>query len=200
VCELSYGLENMRFITIPLAALLFGQPSIRAIAPPVDVPQTPRSEQPPDALVPKGEKILVVIALIRPAIVPRPTPDAVPSYFGIVGVDDQGRPLDGSHRYRVHFSKAALPAADGRWSLTALENDPFRSDAAETGMLGHRDVLHYNRDRSLDVYLQPVPPSVRRGNWLRAPAGPFNLVAHVRWRSATGAKSDWKLPSVKRLD
>jgi hypothetical protein len=192
----------MDFVTIPLAALLIGQSSIRALAPVVHSSEIARSEPPPVPALQHGGTPLVLIALIRVGPLPPPKPDPGPSYLGLVGIDAGGRPLDGMHRYLLHFTKDDLPPAGTLWSLTALENDPFRSSTlAEGGMLGRRDDLHYNSDSSLDVYLQREPPAAaRHRNWLRAPSGPFNILAHVRWQSATSAKNGWQLPSVKRLD
>ena len=179
----------MGLIGLSLAALLAIQPSIAALAPPgpqaVPVPQHPR-------------RLFIVIS-VRPAA-PQPPPD--PSYFGVVGVDDAGRPLEGGHRYRVHFERDRVPPKTAVWSLFALESDPFRAGPpVEGGMLGHRDRLHFNDDDSLDVYLQRAQPAAAQPrNWLRTPAGRFNLVAHVRFPGATEPSAEWKIPTVERLD
>jgi hypothetical protein len=67
-----------------------------------------------------------------------------------VGVDTDGRPLDGAHRYLLHFAKDELPPARTRWSLTALETDPFRDGPlGDDGILGRERDLHYNADTLL---------------------------------------------------
>jgi hypothetical protein len=180
----------MSLIGISLAALLAIQPAIR------DSPQAPA---PPPVSGPEAPRKLLILISVR-AVVPEPQTD--PSYFGVVGVDDAGRPLEGAHRYRVHLERDDVPPKDALWSLLALETDPFSPGAhAQGGMLGHRDQLRYNDDRSLDVYLQRKPSLSMRGrNWLRTPAGRFNLVANVRWPGATEPSAEWKLPCVERLD
>jgi Protein of unknown function (DUF1214) len=189
----------MTRIAIALAALLVGPSAVRAS--PVGIPETQWRE---GAAYPisqvSGKNLVVVIAVAR-----RPPPaqtDSGPSYVGLLGVDSDGRPLDGAHRYLLHFTKDELPPVRARWSLTALETDPFRDGSrGSDGMLGQERDLHYNPDHSLDIYLQHEPPGPgRRANWLRIPSAPFNLVAHVRWPSPTVVERDWSVPSVKRLD
>jgi Protein of unknown function (DUF1214) len=181
----------MTLIAISLAALLSRWPSIGVLGSNYRPSEIPRS----DRLI-EPKPVVVIIAVLRP---PPPEPDSDPSHVELVGVDNQGRPLDGAHRYVVHFAKDALPPPDTRWSLTALENDPFGGGAG--GMLGRGDPLHYNADRSLDVYLQREPPSRgRRANWLRSPAGRFNLVAHLRCPVGGGTHTEWTVPGVKRSD
>jgi len=181
----------MGLIGISLAAFLAIQPSIAVLAPP----------GPPSVPVPQNPRKLFIVISVRPGV-PQPQPPPDPSYFGVVGVDDAGRPLEGGHRYRVHFERDGVPPKSALWSLFALESDPFRpGPPAKGGMLGHRDRLHFNDDDSLDVYLQRTQPAgTPPRNWLRTPAGRFNLVAHVRFPGATEPSSEWKIPTVERLD
>jgi hypothetical protein len=188
----------MTRIAIALAALLLGAPEIVAL--PASGPEIPRSEGGPYAIRQAGPKnLLIIISVVRR--LPPQEPDSDPGYLGLLGVDSDGRPLDGKHRYLLHFAKDALPPATARWSLIALETDPFRDGSlGSDGMLGQGD-LRYNPDHSLDIYLQHERPGHgRRVNWLRIPSAPFNLVAHVRWPKQTVGESEWRVPSAKRLD
>jgi Protein of unknown function (DUF1214) len=188
----------MTRILIVLAALLLGPPEIVALS--AGVPEIPRGEGDPYPIPQAGPRNrFIIISVVR--WLPPQRPDSDPSYVGLLGVDSDGRPLDGRHRYLLHFAKDALPPVTARWSLTALETDPFRNGSlGSDGMLGQGD-LRYNRDHSLDIYLQHEPPGHRRRvNWLRIPSAPFNLVAHVRWRKPTVGESEWRVPSVERLD
>lgn len=179
----------MTLITISLAAMLSRATSIGALSHP-SLPEIPQSDR---FVAPRP--VVVMVTVLRP---PPPKPDSDPSYVGLVGVDSEGLPLDGAHRYVVHFRKDALPRAGARWSLTALETDPFRDSG---GIIGRGDRLRYNADRSLDVYLQHgPPPGAQRANWLRAPEGAFNLVAHVRSSARHGTRSAWTAPTVNRID
>jgi hypothetical protein len=145
--------DEMILIAIPLAVLLGGPQSIRAIPEPASAPEIPQSERAPQATPqPRAKSLVVVITVVRPSVPPRIDPD--PSYLGIVGVDTDGQPLDGARRYLLHFAKEELPPDRTRWSLTALETDPFRAGLqGGDGTLGQGGNLHYNADHSLDVYL-----------------------------------------------
>lgn len=67
-------------------------------------------------------------------------------------------------------------------------------------MVGRGTKLHFNPDGSLDLHLQQTQPEAPRVNWVRTSAGAFNVLAHLRWRGAPSPRSDWKLPTVQRLD
>ncbi len=188
----------MTRIAIALAVLLVGPPAVLAVR--ASVAEIPRGKEVYHSIPQAGAKTLVVIISVVRQSPPQRT-DSDPSYLGLLGVDSDGRPLDGRHRYLLHFAKDALPPVTARWSLTALETDPFRDGSlGSDGMLGQGN-LRYNPDHSLDIYLQHEPPEHgRRANWLRIPSAPFNLIAHVRWWKPTVGESEWRVPSVKRLD
>jgi hypothetical protein len=188
----------MTFSAIPLAALLFAEPAIRALPPPVERPPAAAEAHPGGGLAPRKLYLLIAVIPARPA--PRVEED--PSYVGVLGVDADGRRLEGGHRYAIHFEKDEVPPSDSIWSLSALANDPFRPGAErEEGMVGKGDPLRYNADGSLDIRLDNGPPPASGPvNWLRTPAGPFNVVAHVRWPNRRTADDDWRMPSVRRLD
>jgi hypothetical protein len=156
-------------IAIPLLALLGGLLSVRAIPEQASAPEIPQDEGTPHATPRVGGKSFVVVTVLLRFVSPQINPD--PSYLGSAGVDTDGRPLDGAHRYFLHFAKDELPPAGTRWSLTALETDPFRAGLGDgDGTLGQRGDLLYNPDRSLDIYLQREPPGLgRQANWLRTP-------------------------------
>jgi hypothetical protein len=186
----------MGWFAISLAALLSVHPSIRAMAPSGDIAKLP---DPPFGSAPHAPRKLFVVISVRPVV---PEPQRDPSYFGVIGVDGAGRPLDGKHRYRLHFERDGMPPRTAAWSLIALENDPFRpGPQAQGGILGHADRLQLNEDQSLDICLQrKPPPGAGVCNWLRTPPGRFNLVAHVRWPGAAEPDGDWKVPSIERRD
>src|SRR5207249_4370487 len=128
----------MTRIAIALASLLLAPPAVCAAV--VGVPEIPWSEGAPHAIpLVRGKSLLVVIAVVRQ---PPPQTSSEPSYLGLLGVDSDGRPLDGAHRYLLHFAKDALPPAGARWSLTALGTDPFRTGSrGSDGMLGQGEGL-----------------------------------------------------------
>ena len=185
----------MFVFAVGLAALLLGPAPFSAIRPAVSVPSAGAEHPSPDS--PRERRRFYVFVAVQPVSLVK-EPEA--SYFGVVGVDRDGRALDGRHRYVLHFARTELPPSDALWSLTALENDPFRDPPKADGMVGRGAKLYFNPDGSFDLHLQRTRPEASGVNWVRTPAGAFNLVAHLRWPGAPSPPSDWKLPSVQRLN
>lgn len=118
-------------------------------------------------------------------------------------VDAQGQPLDGSQRYRLHFSVEQLPPVKAFWSLTAYDQDGFLiANPLNRYALGDRDPLTFNSDGSLDLYLQATEPAAAlRSNWLPSTAqGPFLLNMRLYWPKAAALQGSWQMPAVQRLD
>ncbi len=94
-----------------------------------------------------------------------------------LSVDSEGRPLDGTHKYVLHFQKGKLPPVDAFWSVTAYDPDGyFIPNALNRQALGDRDKLRFNTDGSLDLYIQADSPGKNReANWL--PVGAKGLHA-----------------------
>lgn len=93
-------------------------------------------------------------------------------YFSTYESGD-GKFLDGSKKYKLHFDKDELPPTlkNGFWSLTMYGPD-FQLVKNDIGRfsIGDRTLgLKFNQDGSLDVYIQNTPPEGRESNWLPAP-------------------------------
>jgi hypothetical protein len=185
----------MSLSAVSLAALLLGPAPLPAIGPAVAAPPVGNVQFRSELREPRRR--FYVFVTVRPVSLPK-QPDA--NYLGLVGVDHEGRALDGRHRYLVHFPPAELPPNDALWSLTALESDPFADPPKADGMIGCGAKLRFNADGSLDLYLQRTRPASVGVNWVRTPAGSFNVLAHLRWPGAPHVPSDWRLPRVQRLD
>lgn len=84
-----------------------------------------------------------------------------------------GKFLDGSRQYRLHFDKDELPPTleNGFWSLTMYGLDfQLVKNSIDRFSIGDRTPgLQYNADGSLDVYIQNTPPEGRESNWLPSP-------------------------------
>ena len=98
--------------------------------------------------------------------------------------DSTLHPLTGSSRYVAHFSAHDLPfPARAFWSLTMYDaNGFFVPNKAHVYLINNRTPLHYNRDGSLDVYIQPTEPRnpLQREAWLPSPAGKsFRLIMRL---------------------
>ena len=98
--------------------------------------------------------------------------------YPIAQTERAGHPLNGaSTRYVAHFPAGDLPVpVQAFWSLTMYEaNGFFVANPWERFTLGDRSNLQYEKDGSLNVYIQTAEPAgeAERDNWLPAPAGPF---------------------------
>lgn len=118
-------------------------------------------------------------------------------------VDRDGRALDGSQRYRLHFKAGALPPVNAFWSVTAYNaQDFFIDNPLQRYALGDRDALRFNADGSLDLLVQAAePPAEQVNNWLPVRAGePFLLNARLYWPKPAALNGSWTMPGIERLD
>ena len=116
-------------------------------------------------------------------------------------VDADGQPFSGANRYVIHFEKQELPPANAFWSLT-LYNDQqfFAANPLNRYAIGDRDRLKFNKDGSLDLYVQNASPGKdKEANWLPAPADTFNLMMRIYWPKPPVLDGTWVPPQVKRL-
>ncbi len=115
-------------------------------------------------------------------------------------VDAAGKPLNGANRYVLHFNKGQMPPSEAFWSLT-LYNDKqaFVANPLNRYAIGDRDRLRYNRNGSLDIYIQNARPAGKRvANWLPAPPDAFNLMMRVYWPRQAMLDGTWSAPPVHR--
>ncbi|MFK7979080.1 MAG: DUF1214 domain-containing protein, partial [Saprospiraceae bacterium] len=113
--------------------------------------------------------------------------------------DVNGDPLEASTDYQIHFDADELPPVNAFWSLTAYNADEFLvENELNRFAIGDRDDLIYNKDGSLDVYIQSNPPKAElMKNWLPIPkAGAFSLTLRLYWPKAKALAGDWKMPFV----
>ncbi|MEP7272668.1 MAG: DUF1254 domain-containing protein [Acidobacteriota bacterium] len=121
--------------------------------------------------------------------------------YGTADVDDEGKALNGSNRYVIHFEKNALPPVRAFWSVTLYGPDGFFvENSSKRYALGDRDKLVYNQNGSLDIYIQrDKPDGATEANWLPAPEGAFNLSMRLYWPKPEVSKGTWRPAAVKRV-
>ncbi len=95
-----------------------------------------------------------------------------------------GFPLNGvSTRYVAHFPAGDFPVpVQAFWSLTMYEaNGFFVANPLERYTLGDRSNLQYEKNGSLNVYIQTGSRrrEAEQDNWLPAPAGAFQLIMRL---------------------
>jgi len=114
--------------------------------------------------------------------------------------DSAGQPLDGSHKYRLHFEKGQTPPVRAFWSVTMYGEDGyFTANSINRFAIGDRDPLRFNQDGSLDLIIQhDAPDAEKQANWLPAPAGSFNLNLRMYWPRESVLKGQWIPPAVIR--
>lgn len=114
-------------------------------------------------------------------------------------VDGQGEDFDGSKKYQLHFSKDEIPKVHGFWSLTVYGPDSFLvSNPINRYSLGDRNKLTYNKDGSLDIYLQSTSPGKKfESNWLPIPPfGKFDVTARLYWPMPDMEDANYTLPPI----
>ncbi len=117
-------------------------------------------------------------------------------------VDADGKPYDGANKYVMHFAKGQTPPAKGFWSLTMYDAQYFFvPNPLNRYTLSPRNKLRYNKDGSLDLYIQNESPGKRKeSNWLPAPADKFILMLRIYWPKESLLDGTWQPPAVKRVD
>jgi hypothetical protein len=118
-------------------------------------------------------------------------------------VDAEGNPLDGSHRYTLHFAPGQTPPVNAFWSITMYNPESFFVD----NPIGRYAIsswmpLKQKKDGSIDIYLQhDAPGKDRDPNWLPAPSSGFNVTLRMYWpksESPSILDGTWKPPGVIR--
>lgn len=117
-------------------------------------------------------------------------------------VDGDGKPLDGDHRYVLHFSKGQTPPVHGFWSLTMYNAEHFlAANPLNRYKLNSRSRFRYNQDGSLNLYIQKDSPGQdKESNWLPVPADKFELMLRLYWPKEALLKGSWNPPAMKRLN
>jgi hypothetical protein len=95
--------------------------------------------------------------------------------------DAEGKPMNGSNKYVLHFNKDELPPVDAFWSVTMYDKDGFQvANPINRFAIGDRDGLMYNADGSLDIFIQGESPGEQKEiNWLPSPTGPLGVTMRL---------------------
>jgi len=107
--------------------------------------------------------------------------------------DKDGKPLDGTSNYTIHFEKDDLPPVDAFWSVTLYDPDGFQvANPLNRFALSSWMPFKYNDDGSLDLYIQSESPGKdKEANWLPAPKGPFNLTMRLYAPKSDALTGKW---------
>lgn len=116
--------------------------------------------------------------------------------------DKAGAPLTGANSYTLHFEKGELPPATAFWSVTLYDSDGFQvANPLNRFAVSSWNNLTYNADGSLTLYVQNDDPGeAKRGNWLPAPKGPFNLTMRLYAPAPSVLLGRWAPPPVEKVE
>jgi hypothetical protein len=113
-----------------------------------------------------------------------------------------GALIDGSHRYVIHFAAGHLPPARYFWSLT-MYNSAFyliRNPINRYSIGNRTPGLKYNRDGSLDIYIQSTAPAGHRSNWLPSPSsGRFQVTLRMYGPKPIALHNRYHYPSITQV-
>jgi hypothetical protein len=121
------------------------------------------------------------------------------AYYTPYVADADGKTLDGTKRYVIHFTKEQVPPVKFFWSMT-MYNLPQRllvANPINRYAIGSRTPgFKVNADGSADVYLQSASPGKdKKSNWLPTPdKGPYYMVLRMYGPKGTLADGTWKTP------
>lgn len=116
--------------------------------------------------------------------------------------DNQGRNLDGTHNYLIHFDKGQTPPVNAFWSITLYNNKSYLAENPinRYSISQNTEGLKYNADGSLDIYIQNASPGTEKEyNWLPSPLGQFNLVLREYNPQEPILKGEYQIPPVQNV-
>jgi hypothetical protein len=113
--------------------------------------------------------------------------------------DVEGKPLDGSNKYVLHFDKGETPPVNAFWSITLYDPEGFQvGNALNRFAVSSWMPFKTNADGSLDIYFQHESPGKDlEANWLPAPKGGFNLTMRLYGPKPEVLNGKWNPPPVK---
>ncbi len=117
--------------------------------------------------------------------------------------DADGKAMEGTNKYLMHFAKGELPPAGAFWSITMYDEEGFQvANKLNRFAIGDRDELKYNADGSLDIYIQNESPGAEKeSNWLPSPAkGTLGVTMRLYAPKAQVLDGRWAPPAVKKVD
>jgi hypothetical protein len=123
--------------------------------------------------------------------------------YPVADKDSEGNILEGNKKYVIHFDKDQLPPVNGFWSLTCYNPKEFLvENSINRYAVGDRNDLTFNKDGSLDIYIQnTAPESNKIPNWLPSPKeSSFNLTLRLYWPKEVVISRKWDIPAVKEYN
>jgi len=129
------------------------------------------------------------------------------AFYPVGLTDSNGKNLTGGVNYTIHFKPSQIPPVNpkGFWSIT-MYNSTQRlvSNPINRYWIGaDTPGIMYNKDGSLDVYIQPQSPGqAKQNNWLPSPTTnqPFDLILRLYWPQPQALNGTWSPPPIQRAN
>jgi hypothetical protein len=114
--------------------------------------------------------------------------------------DADGRPLDGTNKYMLHFPKGMTPPVGAFWSVTLYDPEGFQvPNSLNRFALSSWMPFKYDADGGLTLYFQNDSPGKdRETNWLPAPKGAFNLTMRLYAPHSDALTGKWNPPAITK--
>jgi hypothetical protein len=114
--------------------------------------------------------------------------------------DSDGKALDGSSKYVIHFDKGNTPPVRAFWSITLYDDQGFQvANSLDRFAVSSWMPFKTNGDGSLDLYFQHDSPGAdKEANWLPAPKGPFNLTMRLYAPATQALNGKWNPPAITK--
>jgi hypothetical protein len=129
------------------------------------------------------------------------------AFYPVAMTDSNGKNLTGGVNYTIHFKPSQIPPVNpkGFWSITMYNStqrlvpNPINRYWIGADTPG----IMYNKDGSLDVYVQPQSPGqAKQNNWLPSPTSnqPFNMILRLYWPQPQAFNGTWSPPPIQRAN
>lgn len=124
------------------------------------------------------------------------------AFYPLNVTDKNGNVPTGDKKYIIHFEKDKIPPVDAFWSVTIYDKDGFPIDnPLNRYAIGDRDDLQFNKDGSLDIYIQPTSPGKdKESNWLPSSGkGVISLVIRMYGPRQVAIDGKWLPPYLEEV-
>jgi hypothetical protein len=129
------------------------------------------------------------------------------AFYPVAEADSSGKILTGGTNYTIHFNPSQIPPVNplGFWSITMYNStqrlvpNPINRYWIGADTPG----ITYNKDGSLDIYVQPQSPGqAKQNNWLPSPTSnqPFNMILRLYWPEQQALIGTWSPPPIQRAN
>lgn len=117
--------------------------------------------------------------------------------------DIDGNLLNSENKYLIHYEKDEIPPVNAFWSITMYNEKNFlAANPIDRYAIGDRNDLKFNKDGSLDIYIQKENPGAdKESNWLPTPQeGNFEVTMRLYWPKEEVFNGGWKPAPIKKVN